>query len=62
MGSVFVIRSRPFIVGCELTGELPRYGKFHVLAVDPVARSLKLETLVNQNCGYRSLEPGLPST
>jgi hypothetical protein len=62
LGGVFVVRSRPFIVGCELTGELPRYGKFHVLEVDPVARSMKLETLVNQNCGYRSLEPGLPTT
>jgi hypothetical protein len=60
-GTVFVVRSRPYLIGCELTGELPRYGKFRVLAVDPSARSLTLETLVNQNCGYRSLEPGLPT-
>lgn len=59
---VFVVRSRPFIVGCELTGELPRYGKFRVLEVDPAERSVTLETLVNQNCGYRSLQPGLPTT
>jgi hypothetical protein len=61
-GDVFVVRSRPYIVGCELTGELPRYGKFRVISVDPTARSLTLETLVNRNCGYRSLQPGLPTT
>src|SRR5262245_28479130 len=60
-GIVFLVKSRPYIVGCELTGELPRYGKFRVLSVDPALRSVTLETLVNQNCGYRSLEPGLPT-
>jgi hypothetical protein len=61
-GDVFVVRSRPYIVGCELTGELPRYGKFRIIGVDPALRSLTLETLVNRNCGYRSLQPGLPTT
>ena len=60
-GDVFIVRSRPYIIGCELTGELPRYGKFRVLAVDLGLRSMTMETLVNQNCGYRSLEPGLPT-
>ena len=36
VGNVFIVRSRPYIVGCELTGELPRYGKFRVLSVDLV--------------------------
>ena len=61
VGKVFIVKSRPYIVGCELTGELPRYGKFRVLGVDPSVRSLTMEKLVNQNCGYRSLEPGLPT-
>jgi hypothetical protein len=33
-----------------------------VLGVDPATRSIRLETLVDQNCGYRNLEPGLPTT
>lgn len=59
--AVFVVRSRPNINGCGLTGSLPRYGKFRVLTVDPVQRSLTMEALVNQNCGYRDLRPGLPT-
>jgi hypothetical protein len=60
VNDVFVARSRPAAVGCTFTGALPRYGKFRVLAVDAVARSVMLEALVNQNCGYRDLLPGLP--
>ncbi|MBI4420230.1 MAG: hypothetical protein HY560_05335 [Gemmatimonadetes bacterium] len=60
-GTVFVVRSRPDIVGCGLTGALPRYGKFRVLTVDAASRSVTLEALVNQNCGYRDLRPGLPT-
>jgi hypothetical protein len=36
------------------------YGKAHVLAIDTLARRIDLEMLVDQNCGYRGLEPGLP--
>jgi hypothetical protein len=57
---VFVARSRPSGSGCILTGALPRYGKFRVLEIDPVSRTVTFETLVNQNCGYRDLKPGLP--
>ena len=60
-GTVFVARSRIFSLGCSFAGSLPRYGKFHVLSVDSVARSLTMEALVNQNCGYRDLRPGLPT-
>ena len=31
-----------------------------VLGVDATARRLNFEILVDQNCGYRGLEPGLP--
>lgn len=64
-GTVFVIRSRAEtggIVSCPFfVGALPRYGKFRVLAVDPTERSLTLEALVNVNCGYRGLQPGIPT-
>jgi hypothetical protein len=59
-GTVFVVRSRPSPSLCTLSSSLPRYGKFHVLAIDRQARSVTLEFLVDQNCGYRGLEPGLP--
>ena len=36
------------------------YGKIEILAIDPVARSVTFRYLVNNNCGYLGLEPGLP--
>lgn len=59
--TVFVVRSAPFGGDCGLTGSLPRYGKFRVISVDPATRSVSLEMLVDMNCGYRDLRPGLPS-
>ena len=59
LGSTFIGQSRLSNQNCTL-GSLPRYGKFHVLAIDTDARSVTLELLVNQNCAYRSLEPGIP--
>ena len=60
--SIFIVRSTPTTFGCVIfIGALPRYGKFRVLAVDSIARQITLEALVNVNCGYRSLEPGLPT-
>jgi len=60
VGSVFVAQSRSASALCVFLGALPRYGKFRVLALDPVERSVQLEALVDVNCGYRSLLPGLP--
>ncbi|HEX4601880.1 MAG TPA: hypothetical protein VH116_10855 [Gemmatimonadales bacterium] len=57
--AVVVVQSRP--TAC-LTGiTLPFYGKLHVLAVDTTAHRLDFEVLVDENCGYRGLAPGLPS-
>jgi hypothetical protein len=56
-GKVFYAVSRP--VTC-LVGAVPLYAKLHVLSVDSVARRLNFEILVDQNCGYRGLAPGLP--
>ncbi len=60
-GDVFIGRSRNSSVLCIYLGALPRYGKFHVLALDAQERSVTLEFLVNSNCGFRSLEPGIPT-
>ena len=59
--NVFVARSRVTSLFCVYVA-VPRYGKFHVLAIDPTARSITLEGLVDLNCGYRGLEPGLPGS
>ena len=58
---VFIVRSRAILTGCETTGQLPRYGKFRILSVDPVQRSVSIQALVDTNCGYRSLTPGIPT-
>jgi hypothetical protein len=37
------------------------YGKMQVLALDLSARTVQFEVLVDQNCGYLGLAPGLPA-
>ncbi len=59
--NVFVARSRVSALYCVYVA-VPRYGKFHVLAIDTTARTITLEGLVDLNCGYRGLEPGLPGS
>jgi len=61
VGTVFVLRSRLTTQQCAVTSALPRYAKFHVLAIDQQTRVITLEYLANLNCGYRGLEPGTPS-
>ncbi len=60
-GDVFVARSRVTSLLCVYVA-VPRYGKFHVLALDTTNRSITLETLVDLNCGFRGLEPGIPGS
>lgn len=62
VGTVYIVRSRLAAELCVFLGSLPRYGKFRVLAVDLQARTITLELLVNQNCGFRGLEPGVPTS
>jgi hypothetical protein len=57
-GDVVAVRSR--LVSCEL-GALYYYAKLGVIAVDAGGRRITFEILGNTNCGYRSLEPGLPT-
>jgi hypothetical protein len=55
---VVVARSR--LDDCFI-GDRPHYAKFRVVAADLTDRRVDLEILANPNCGYRSLEPGLPT-
>ncbi len=60
VGAVFVARSRFTQDGCQVAAQLPRYGKFEVLAIDSQTRTVEFKQLLNGNCGYRDLQPGLP--
>jgi hypothetical protein len=55
IGDRYVVRSR---VTC-LIG-VPKYAKLEVLAFDDPTRIVIFRVLTNDNCGFRSLEPGLP--
>lgn len=57
-GSVLLVRSRPITCLTGITVSL--YAKLEVLKLDPAARRLDFQILVDQNCGYRGLQPGLP--
>ncbi len=60
--NVFLARSRVSgPPGCIYVA-VPRYGKFHLIAVDTTTRSITLEALVDLNCGYHGLDPGLPGS
>ena len=57
-GTVAIVRSRP--VNCLFGATVPLYAKLEVLAIDTTARRLDFKILVDENCGYRGLEPGIP--
>jgi hypothetical protein len=57
-GTVAVVHSRAS--QCVFGAIVFYYGKVQVLAIDTVARRIDLRVLVDQNCGYRDLEPGIP--
>jgi hypothetical protein len=40
---------------------LPFYGKLQVMEIDTAERSVLFRLLLNANCGYKGLEPGLPT-
>jgi hypothetical protein len=57
-GTVVLVRSRP--TQCLFGVTVSLYAKVRVLGVDSTARRVDFEVLVDQNCGYRGLELGLP--
>lgn len=59
-GTVATVRSRP--VTCSFGATVFYYAKLKILAYDAVDRRVDLQILVNQNCGYRSLKPGVPTS
>jgi hypothetical protein len=54
-----LVQSR--LTTCSFGANASYYAKLRVLAVDAAARRIDFEILVNTNCGYRGLEPGLPT-
>lgn len=58
-GTELLAQSR--LTACSFGATASYYAKLRVLAVDTVARRVDFEILVNTNCGYRGLEPGLPT-
>jgi hypothetical protein len=55
LGERYVVRSR---VTCSIG--VPKYAKLEVLSFDEGARTVTFRILINDNCGFRGLEPGLP--
>jgi len=60
VGDVLTARSR---IACTGLG-VPLYGKLEILGFDdtPGNRSITFKVLSNENCGYRSLVPGIPKS
>jgi len=57
VGDRFFVRTT--VSTCSLLG-VPLYGKLEVLELDPTQHTVKVRVLANQNCGYRSLNIGIP--
>jgi hypothetical protein len=57
IGNTYVLRSR---IVCNIG--VPKYAKLGIIGInsDPDTLSVTVEILNNQNCGYRSLQLGLP--
>lgn len=57
-GTVLYLRSRIICGGLGV----PLYGKLEVLSLDdtPGNQTITFQALANENCGYKSLLPGLP--
>ena len=57
VGDLFFIRTT--VSTCSFLG-VPLYGKLQVIELDPVAHTVRVQVLANQNCGYRGLNLGIP--
>ena len=56
LGDRYVVRGR---ITCNIG--VPRYAKLEVQAIDGATRSVTFRVLTDDNCGFKGLEPGLPS-
>jgi hypothetical protein len=59
VGGRAIVHSRN--VSCSFGIPAVYYAKLQILAVDTATRRIDFQILVNDNCGYRGLEPGVPS-
>ena len=59
VGGRAIVHSRDAV--CSWGGAAVYYAKLQMLAVDTAARRIDFQILVDTNCGYRGLEPGIPS-
>jgi hypothetical protein len=57
-GDIFYVRAT-LDPNCFLG--IPYYAKLQVLAIDAAERAVRFRILSNINCGYRGLQPGLPT-
>ena len=61
VGGRAIVHSAPTGCSITVTPAYYYYAKLKILAVDTATRKIDFQILVDQNCGYRGLEPGLPS-
>jgi len=59
IGERAIVHSRN--VSCSYGIPAFYYAKLQLLAVDSASRRITFQILVNDNCGYRGLEPGVPT-
>jgi hypothetical protein len=57
VGERYVVRGR---ITCDIG--VPKYAKLEVLSFDEAARTVTFRILIDENCGFRGLEPGLPDS
>jgi hypothetical protein len=55
-GERYVVRSR---VTCSIG--VPKYAKLEIVSFDDAARTVTFRILVDDNCGFKGLQPGLPN-
>jgi hypothetical protein len=58
VGDIYYVRGT---VDPECFLGIPYYGKLQILALDEAERGLRFRILTNINCGYRGLQPGIPT-
>jgi hypothetical protein len=56
VGERYMVRGR---ITCSIG--VPRYAKLEVQAIDNGARTVTFRVLTDDNCGFKGLEPGLPT-
>jgi len=58
VGGRAIVHSRQ--ATCDTQIPAVYYAKIQILTVDTASRRIDFQILVNDNCGYRGLEPGIP--